>query len=115
MTAWFGEPWGAPVCHSSPRVPVPVGEDCHWCEERIVDGDSGFGMPTFGWAGATTTYMHKECFMRMIVGSVGHQLKVCGCFGGTDDCEPSNMSKREAAQAAADLFMRLQKGNDGRP
>lgn len=44
--------------------------------------------------------IHYPCFVRRIVGSVGHQLKRCSCYGGTED-DPPNLSKKEAAEAAA--------------
>ena len=41
----------------------------------------------------------------MVVGSVGHQLGRCSCFGGDED-DPPGMTVREAALAAVDLYER---------
>jgi hypothetical protein len=48
--------------------------------------------------------IHRECMLRQIVGSVGHQLGTCSCHGGEGPCDPPGMTVREAARAAADLF-----------
>jgi len=77
---------------------VPVGTPCAWCEERFRLDDSGLGID-----GDAPLFYHVECFTRMIVGSVGHQLRLCTCFGGSDDCEPSTMTRHEWAHAAAEL------------
>jgi hypothetical protein len=48
--------------------------------------------------------VHEECFMRQIVGSVGHQTRRCSCYGGDYD-DPPGMSKREAAKVAYTIFL----------
>jgi hypothetical protein len=47
--------------------------------------------------------VHRECLVRMVVGSVGHQLRRCSCFGGGEE-DPPGMTPREAARAALELF-----------
>jgi len=111
MNVWFGTDWGAPVCHSTPKVGVPVGEACIWCDESIAKDDSGVGMPLAEPIGKTglrvsMTYYHVECWVRMLVGSTGHQLRLCPCFGGDYEGEPEGMSRRDAARAAWDLARR---------
>jgi hypothetical protein len=107
MNVWFGTDWGAPVCQTTPHVAVPIGEPCVWCQEPIAPEDSGMGMPIMESAGhamaVRVAYYHLECWIRQVVGSVGHQLQVCTCFGGEDSCEPETMSVRESARAAFDL------------
>lgn len=71
-------------------VPTPVGTPCAHCSESIDENDRGMMAPA---------PFHFECFMRMILGSVGHQKGTCSCFGGTDE-DPPGMTKREAAKAA---------------
>lgn len=46
--------------------------------------------------------IHFECAARGTLGSVGHQLRKCSCWGGTED-DPPHMTKRQAAQAALQL------------
>ena len=107
MNVWFGTDWGAPVCHDMPQIPVPVGRPCLYCTEPIAADDSGIATPLMESVGnaivVSTAYYHVECWGRSLLGSVGHQLRLCSCYGGTEDCEPDGMSKRETARAAWDL------------
>jgi hypothetical protein len=81
------------------RVPVPVGEECSWCDELIDDNDEGVFIPHVGEVSTEDRPLHIECFIRSIAGSVGHQLQMCNCFGG-DYEDPPGLSVREAAKAA---------------
>lgn len=45
---------------------------------------------------------HWECQARSVIGSVGHQLGMCSCQGGTFE-DPQGLSKRDAARAAYKL------------
>lgn len=107
MNAWFGDParpWGR-VCAELPHVPTPVGEVCFHCDEAVAQGDDGEVMP----AGDAGRPIHRECLLRMVAGSVGHQLGTCRCYGGAED-DPPGMTRREAARAAAELFEQKLKG-----
>lgn len=92
-SGWFGTSWGAPVCAREDHIETPVGEACLHCGEVIVEGDQGItdmqGNP-----------MHIECHMRGIIGGLNHLRGTCTCCGGTDDPDPPNVSKREAAKQA---------------
>jgi hypothetical protein len=112
MNAWFGTDWGAPYCHSTPRVAVPVGESCLHCEEAIDAADSGVVTPLMDGEGVRAAYYHVECWGRVLLGSTGHQLRLCPCFGGTYEGEPPEMSKRDAARAAWDLSRRIGQRGD---
>jgi hypothetical protein len=68
--------------------------DCQYCEEPIGEGEP-FEMVNGGAAA-----LHRDCMIRMVVGSVGHQRRQCSCFGGTQE-DPVGASRREAAKAAA--------------
>ncbi len=92
-------------------MPTPVGAVCGWCTERIEDGDRGVEMLLIGALGngleITVVYFHRECELRQIFGSVGHQKGLCGC--GTARCgdgetDPPGMSVRDAARAACAYF-----------
>lgn len=65
---------------------------CLHCHEPVLFTDS---VPVNGGL----HQMHRECMLRQIVGSIGHQKGTCGCYG---ECEtdPVDMSVREAARAA---------------
>jgi len=49
-------------------------------------------------------HVHSECLMRSIIGSLGHQLGRCSCYGGTEE-DPPGLTKRQAARAAWDYFL----------
>lgn len=78
------------------QIATPVGERCLLCGEAIAESDIG----TINRAGQVA---HYECSMRGVVGSVGHQLKRCGCYGGTEE-DPPGMTRRQAAKAAVKLW-----------
>lgn len=67
---YFGEAWPSGICDTGLPVPTPVGEECNWCQEKIVDGDRG----TFIMNGSTGKFepVHRECSMRMVLGGIGH-------------------------------------------
>ena len=39
----------------------------------------------------------------MVAGSVGHQMHLCGCYGGDKD-DPPGLGRRDAARAALAYF-----------
>jgi hypothetical protein len=82
------------------QVKPPIGEPCILCEEPIEPGDIG----TINIAGQVA---YHACSIRAVIGSVGHQLGKCSCFGGAEE-DPPGMSRREAALAAAELFYERQ-------
>lgn len=98
---WFGRDWGAPSCKESPHVDTPVGESCLHCQEKISENDNGYVVPVFGSGVRLIDFRaeHYECFMRTVVGSVGHQMHECECYGHQDLSE-LGMTKRAAAIAA---------------
>lgn len=73
------------------QIETPVGQPCIWCEDIIVDGDMGTQQGE--------SFMHHECSMRSVLGSVGHQKKLCSCYGGNQE-DPPGLTKRQAAIAA---------------
>ena len=88
-----------------PRVDAPVGEPCGWCAETIAAGDLGVMVPHLGEDDEMRDRpVHRECFLRQIVGSVAHQRKTCHCFGGADDEISSDLSIRQEAIAAVAIF-----------
>lgn len=94
MIRWFGLVPFAQICQDAERIPCPVGETCMWCKEAIELGVDGFALD-----GVPLQVMHMECHFRMIMGSVGHHLKLCSCYGGNDE-DPEGMTTRQAAVAA---------------
>lgn len=93
--AWFGTNWGAPCCEDE-HVLTPVGVECLYCKESVELGDRGF-------VNIIGQVFHLECQVRMIVGSVGHQMKQCYCYGGNEE-DPPGLTRRQAAIKAKELF-----------
>ncbi len=60
---------------------------CGHCEEPLLPGED------------IRKGLHIECMTRLVLGSVAHQQRRCGCFGGTEQEDP-HLTKREAARAA---------------
>lgn len=94
--AWFGVDWGSDLCAAQPRIATPVGELCYWCGETISESDDGFRT-------SNAMLAHRNCFMRQISGSLAHLEKRCSCYVKDSTCgDPDGMTKREAADAAAE-------------
>lgn len=101
----FGlEPWGPAVDGDCTMTATPVGWKCLRCEEPIAADDDGLIMPYAhaGPGGGRLVAQHRECFMREVLGSVGHQDKKCSCYGGTEE-DPPGLTRREAAWAAVEF------------
>ena len=76
--------------------------NCPWCDEFLALGDLYTdGMPTLATDGGKVVCekYHYECYIRMLVGSVGHLRKMCSCYGGTAG-DPPELSRRAAAAKA---------------
>lgn len=87
-----------------PTVNTPVGQRCIWCSESIVEGDSGIIIDLIdGTSQPKDAIYHRECFLRTVFGSLGHQMQVCGCYGGQLE-DPPGISKREAAKTAVAFY-----------
>jgi len=89
----------SPYLPSCPRPTVP----CTWCGENFGENDAGLVLPPRDIA------FHHECILRQIVGSVAHQEKRCVCRGGSDDEDPPEITKREAARQAMRHFIGQQR------
>lgn len=73
---------------------------CIYCEEEILTGETPPAIFEH------VQNMHHECFLRGIFGSVGHLQKRCSCYGGTEE-DPPDMTPRQAAKAAVELYRKL--------
>lgn len=108
---WFGEPWPSSICYldngelnTAMRLPVPAGETCLHCEETIDVVHSGKAMPCLAPDdGVIIRYVHKECLVVMMAGSLAHHDRRCRCFGGTD-VGTEGMTARQEALAVWDLL-----------
>lgn len=93
----------AAVCgNDEDRVEAPVGEECMECEEPIADGESGVLVMVGIWVedvGMVESYpapVHKECMLRMTVGSLAHLNQECTCYGGNGG--EYNLTRREESK-----------------
>jgi hypothetical protein len=81
-----------------------LGLLCHRCGEPFAPSEYGFIMPCVEADGAVACIArHRECDLRMIIGSVGHLLGKCSCYGG-DQEDPPELSVRDAARAAVAIW-----------
>lgn len=65
--AYFGEPRDAPIYDAAPRIAVPVGYRCVWCEGRLLATDEGFQY-------TSGEYTHRACMLRVVLGPVANQI-----------------------------------------
>lgn len=71
---------------------------CVHCEEEILP---------FETIADFEGKVHRECAIRIVVGSVNHQQRKCSCFGGSGE-DDKNLSRRENARASFDYFVMIQ-------
>jgi hypothetical protein len=87
---YFGAHWDVPMLEGAVRMDTPAGEDCGYCAEPIRLGDQGV---LRGEA-----VLHRECDLRLVLGGVNHLKRRCGCYGGFDDEDPPDLTRRQAAR-----------------
>lgn len=69
-----------------------VAANCLWCGEPVLEGEQ---------TDAISEPAHRECFTRMICGSIAHIEKRCSCFvPGSTESDPPELTRRESARAA---------------
>jgi hypothetical protein len=78
-----------------------MADFCEHCHEEIVEGDAIISCNN----GEVLT--HHNCGLRGIIGSLAHLEKRCSCFvPGAEETDPPGMTRRQAADAAVDLWRR---------
>jgi len=76
---------------------------CGFCNERIEPGQRA---PVSG------SDFHHECHLRLVIGSVAHIERRCGCYvPGSIEGDPAHMTPRQAARAALVLYNAVQARN----
>lgn len=96
VNLYFGLRWGPSSFDPSLMTVTPVGEPCLHCGEPVEDGDSGLITQVVSETSCEIRAQHRECFLRQLVGSVGHLEGKCSCYGG-DQEDPPGISLRQAA------------------
>ena len=75
-----------------------VNDLCPYCDEPITPNDISLPINN------SAVFVHRECLIRQVGGSVNHQEKRCSCYvEGAGDGE-EGLSKRESARKATDLY-----------
>lgn len=92
MAEYFGPKWDAPITDGAVQVETPVGKPCAHCQEPIKDGESGIRNATFAEEGYE--HSHKECMLRIVLGSPSHVDGECTTEGHAED---DKMTYREQA------------------
>ena len=85
------------------------GMNCAHCGEPLLPGEM---FPVEKLAGMQN--FHRECAIRMIIGSAAHQLGECRCFGGRRE-DPPGMTTRQAALLAYETFEHLRDQQEKTP
>jgi hypothetical protein len=104
---WFGASGGV-FERDCEKAETPVGDPCAWCEEPIVDGDSGLLMPDYSSPDHAERPYHNECQLRMAMGGVNHIMRRCRCqrCGGFLAPDDPWLTRRQAASEAVRLWWR---------
>lgn len=70
---------------------------CQYCGEELAPGEEFEPVPN----------THRECAIRMVIGSVAHQERRCSCYvTGSDEDDPQGITTRESARLAFAAFQR---------
>jgi len=75
---------------------------CPWCGEPVEPEDDVH--VTAQTLDGSPVLMHAECVVRLRIGSVGHMLRRCSCYGGNMS-DPPGLSRRDAARQARALYL----------
>lgn len=88
-----------------------LGLLCHHCGEDFAPSEYGIITYCIEMDGAWASIArHRECELRQVLGSLGHLLHQCSCYGG-DQEDPPGLSVRDAARAVA-VAWELGRGKD---
>lgn len=75
--------------------------NCEHCGEPILPTDRVDEMTVNG------CMVHFECGARGAIGSLAHVEGRCSCYvPGADELDPPHMTRRQAAKAALEAYMR---------
>lgn len=84
-----------------------IGHLCFWCEEPVLPGEK---------RADTNMPAHYECGLRAVAGGYNHLRRTCTCYGGTDEPDPPELDKRDAAKLACGYFLlKQERREDGQP
>lgn len=101
MSMWFGPCAFARSCEPDNRAAIPIGHACAWCDDPIMPDDMGYCLPD---AVGRPQVFHLNCHLRQLIGGVNHLRGQCQCYGGEMGHDPPGLTKREAADAAVEIW-----------
>lgn len=105
MKAFGPKVWSAPVTDDLDEpVTTPHGAVCAYCNEAVKGDDDGFLIPHYTGGTPLERPVHTECWLRQVMGSIGHLTGKCSCMGGTEE-DPEGATKHEAALAVKDFLI----------
>ncbi len=82
------------------RIAPPA--PCHRCGETVLHTDR------HDYYSNVAEPVHRECFIRPIIGSVAHIERRCSCFvPGAEEGDDPTLTRRQAALAAYKAWMKL--------
>lgn len=99
LNQYFGEPWQASVCNEGISVPVPVGKPCSHCKILMTPYDRGVFLADIS---GERSPVHRECVLRMVLGSPAHLRGECMCFNPVNaSCKKEVPTTPEGKRAEA--------------
>lgn len=105
---WFGNCEQPPEGRTwADRIAPPIEHKCRWCDEFFEKHNAGLSVIGVGER-IEAYYYHIECYLRWVLGSIGHQQHLCKCFppvfGRQQLDDPPGFTMRQSALAAWDWF-----------
>lgn len=85
-------------------------ETCLRCGEEIEDRRNAHPITEVSMKETRPAWLHRECSLRGVIGGLNHLKGTCQCCGGTDDPDPPEMTKRQAALAAVEYWRAHERG-----
>lgn len=85
---------------------MTTADKCLHCGEAFGPDEPRTDVYVVTWAEGESGLRarHIECAQRQAIGGLNHLRGTCQCCGGTDDPDPPEMTKREAAIAAVNYW-----------
>jgi hypothetical protein len=80
--------------------------ECFHCQEVITGPDAKWVPYVAADGSYRIVARHWECAARSLIGGLNHLQGRCTCCGGTEDPDPPNMTRRQAAVAAVTYWKR---------
>lgn len=79
---------------------------CLHCDEEVTETEQEYGQQANVLEEGVfrKQWVHRECRLREVVGSVRHQQKRCRCFNKHEECDDEHLTHRQQAIEAVRYF-----------